>query len=487
MGSEGYSNSSLNQKDPDTPPISWNPTIDHLFAKWCDHAKCFEWMHAESFDINYRSARRFMVTINVLTAIAGLSNVIAGNLTIPNTTFQVNWIFGGFSIGISTLNMLQDKLGYQQIADQHKKYASQWAQITSKIEEMLSLPANARRDCKTFLKMIKADMNQVSLDGNSLISEKVRDECYAKFKDIPNFDIPEICGKMSHTNTYNDLQVSAGNNDLTIKINSPTNGNSKSKATIKPIPSKKLIDNDTSKQQTANLNQVDTPADSPTNNSSKPDSFVIGSFTNDVKLAIESIAKDISIGVKENTNGSFINTLPVNTCVDLKKELISSIINNPSVDTIVVLDKESNSNIVSNPSVDTIVVLDKESNSNIVSNPSVDTSVVLDKESNSNIVSNPSVDTSVVLNEEININIVSNPSIDTSVVLNEKTNSNIVSTVVDTNKVLNNESDSSSDSENEKNTNSNVNIVTSIQKNPTSNQQKIPISTIKQNSRKTKK
>ena len=174
MGTEGDTNSTTNQRDPDTPPLSWNPTIDHLFAKWCDHAKCFEWMHAESFDINYRAARRFMVSINVLTAIAGLSNVIAGNLTIPNTTFQVSWIFGGISIGISTLNMLQDKLGYQQVADQHKKYASQWAQIISKIEEMLSLPSNARRDCKTFLKMIKADMNQVSLDGNSLISYKHR-------------------------------------------------------------------------------------------------------------------------------------------------------------------------------------------------------------------------------------------------------------------------------------------------------------------------
>jgi len=376
MGSEGYSNSSTNQKDPDTPPISWNPTIDHLFAKWCDHAKCFEWMHAESFDINYRSARRFMVTINVLTAIAGLSNVIAGNLTIPNTTFQVNWIFGGVSIGISTLNMLQDKLGYQQIADQHKKYASQWAQITSKIEEMLSLPANARRDCKTFLKMIKADMNQVSLDGNSLISDKIRDECYHKFKDIPNFDIPEICGKMSHTNTYNDLQVSG--DKTAIKINSPTNGNSKSKATIKAIPSKKLIDNDTTKQQTANFNQVDTPPDSPTNNSSKPDSFVIGSFTNDVKLAIDSIAnnktidtivKDVSNVIDQNTNSSyFLSAIPtltelvsnISAAIDNKTTSTSTVSTVPEVTTQPV---DTNSpNVVLNNKTNSSSDADNESN-----------------------------------------------------------------------------------------------------------------------------
>jgi hypothetical protein len=374
MGSEGYSNSSTNQKDPDTPPISWNPTIDHLFAKWCDNAKCFEWMHAESFDINYRSARRFMVTINVLTAIAGLSNVIAGNLTIPNTTFQVNWIFGGISIGISTLSMLQDKLGYQQIADQHKKYASQWAQITSKIEEMLSLPANARRDCKTFLKMIKADINQVSLDGNSLISEKIRDACYQNFKDIPNFDIPEICGKMSHTNTYNDLQIlTPGNNDTntgdktSIKVNtpnSPVNGNPKSKTTIKPIPSNKLIDNNTSKQQTANFNQIDTPPDSPTNNSTKPDSFVIGSFTNDVKMAVDTIAKDISSVVDNSTNNSsIIGALPALT------ELVTDI-------STAIIDKTKNTSIVSTLpklAVDTSAVLDEHYESNNSSDADSDT------------------------------------------------------------------------------------------------------------------
>jgi hypothetical protein len=187
--------------------LTWNTSIDNLLSKWCDNAKCFEWMHANCYDNNYLAARRFMISINILTAIAGFSNIIAGNLTFPDSIFQVSWIFGGISIGISTLNMLQDKLGYQQIADKHKNYANQWAQISSKIEEMLSLPSNARRDCKTFLKMIKVDINQVSLDGNSLISEKVRDECHEKFKNIPNFDIPEICGKMYHTITFNEIST----------------------------------------------------------------------------------------------------------------------------------------------------------------------------------------------------------------------------------------------------------------------------------------
>jgi hypothetical protein len=185
--------------------LTWNSSIDILLSKWCDNAKCFEWMHTECCDTNYIAARRFMISINVLTAIAGLSNVIAGNFTIPNSVFQVSWIFGGISIGISTLNMLQDKLGYQQVADLHKRYASQWALIISRIEEMIILPYNARRDCKTFLKMIKADINQVTSDGNSIINEKIRRACYEKFKRVKNFDIPEICGQMYHTVIFSEI------------------------------------------------------------------------------------------------------------------------------------------------------------------------------------------------------------------------------------------------------------------------------------------
>jgi len=213
--------------------LAWNSSIDTLLSKWCDNAKCFEWMHAECYDSNYIAARRFMISINILTAVAGLTNIIAGNYTIPDSVFQISWIFGGISIGISTLNMLQDKLGYQQTADLHKSHASNWSLIISKIEEMLCLPFNARRDCKTFLKLIKTDINQVSLNGNSMINEKVRDECYEKFKGILNFDIPEICGHMSHTVIFNQISnINSLNNNYQLLEDNENTSITKKKRSI---------------------------------------------------------------------------------------------------------------------------------------------------------------------------------------------------------------------------------------------------------------
>jgi len=182
--------------------LQWTKEIDILLASWCDNAKCFEWMHSETSIDYLNRSKIFMVVINLLTAISGLSNIITGNISING--FQLVWIFGSISILTSTLNILQDKLAYQPLAESHKKFASQWSIIRSKIEEVVALPPYGRRDCKTFLRYIKADINQVTIDGNNLIPKSIRDLCYEKFKNIPEFELPEIVGAVSHTKIYID-------------------------------------------------------------------------------------------------------------------------------------------------------------------------------------------------------------------------------------------------------------------------------------------
>jgi hypothetical protein len=182
--------------------LQWTKDIDILLASWCDNAKCFEWMHGETSIDYLKRSKIFMVIINLLTALSGLSNIIAGNIIING--FQLIWVFGSISILTSTLNILQDKLAYQPLAEAHRKFASQWSLIISKIEEIVALPPGARRDCKTFLKYIKADINQVTIDGNNLIPKNIRDACYEKFKNIPDFELPEIVGVVSHTKIYSD-------------------------------------------------------------------------------------------------------------------------------------------------------------------------------------------------------------------------------------------------------------------------------------------
>jgi hypothetical protein len=222
--------------DLESSSLQWSSNIDNLLAEWCDEAKCFEWMHAESYDINYKTARKFLVSINLLTAISGLSNVIAGGYSVNG--FQVAWIFGSISVLVSSLNMLQDKLGYQLTADNHKRLSGQWSKIILKIEEIIILPYTSRQDCKTFLKFIKKDINSATLEGNSLLSDKIRDACYKEFQNIQNFNIPDICGHMEHTKTYSNTLIY---NDIKTPNTSPKFTNKK---LDKIISSTNLQEND---------------------------------------------------------------------------------------------------------------------------------------------------------------------------------------------------------------------------------------------------
>jgi hypothetical protein len=180
--------------------IAWDKSIDILLAKWCDQAKCFEWMHGEAHSIYDVKARRIMIAVNVITALSGISNVVTGGITVNG--FQMAWVFGGLSVLISLITMLQDKLAYAVSAQEHCQYSQQWGLIHRRIEEEITLPFGSRKDCATFMKQLRTDINQVSLAAAGKIPPVIRRACFDKYSKIPNFDIPDICGHLEHTEIY---------------------------------------------------------------------------------------------------------------------------------------------------------------------------------------------------------------------------------------------------------------------------------------------
>ena len=100
------------------------------------------------------------------------------------------------------MNMLQDKLAWTQSAETHKRLSAVWGLIRRKLEEELVLPPTSRKDCATFMRYVRADINTASSDSASKIPKDIRDACFIKFKDIPGFDIPDICGQVEHTRIY---------------------------------------------------------------------------------------------------------------------------------------------------------------------------------------------------------------------------------------------------------------------------------------------
>ena len=78
------------------------------------------------------------------------------------------------------------------------------------MQEQLIIPYSGRKDCGTFLKYIKQDINDAS-DTNTLIPEDIRNQCAEKFGKIKDFDIPDICGQVEHTAIYIPDSVNVSN------------------------------------------------------------------------------------------------------------------------------------------------------------------------------------------------------------------------------------------------------------------------------------
>jgi len=190
----------VDQDQSNASRIQWTPSIEVLLARWGDEAKCFEWMHSEAYSFYDGQSRNMMIASNVLTAVSGLSNVIAGGSIVNG--FQLSWVFGSLAIAVSITNMLQEKLGYMATATECKHHSTSWETIRIKLEEQLALPPTGRKDCGTFLKYIRQDINQVSMDGNSKITLAIRERCFHKFNAIHNFKLPDICGDFEHTRIY---------------------------------------------------------------------------------------------------------------------------------------------------------------------------------------------------------------------------------------------------------------------------------------------
>ena len=178
--------------------LQWNNNIEIMLSKWCDQSKCYEWMHTESCDYFSRKSQRLTIAITVLGSISGLSNVISGNYNSDNK-LNLSWLFGSISILVSMMSILQDKLSYQSLANEFRQYSIEWSIIRRNIEEELTIPIASRENCATFLKFIRKAVNQVYTNSSSKIPKHIKELCFEKFKNIADFDIPDICGQIEHT------------------------------------------------------------------------------------------------------------------------------------------------------------------------------------------------------------------------------------------------------------------------------------------------
>ena len=192
--------SETKDEGPDTSPgLQWTPAIDRMLANWCDQAKSFNWMHTHSYSRYSKRSTAMNISTNIAISLVGIVNlVLASSQVEPMTTSMVT---GSVSVAIGIIKMIQEQFSWTSLAADYRNSAKKWDHVSRKIQEQVVLPYAGRKDCGTFLKYIKQDINEAS-DTNTLIPKDIRVKCNDKFGKIPDFDVPDICGQVEHTSVY---------------------------------------------------------------------------------------------------------------------------------------------------------------------------------------------------------------------------------------------------------------------------------------------
>jgi len=227
--------SSTNESDTQ-PGLQWNSSIDKMMANWCDQSKCFNWMHTQGYSRYSARATAMNISTNIFISLTGIVNLILGSVLTNNTVSSMS--FGSISIGIGIVKMIQDQFDWATLANDFKRSAERWDIITRKIQEQLLIPYSGRKDCRTFLKYIKQDINNAS-DTNLIIPKDIREKCNVDFGQIKDFDVPDICGQVEHTTIYiqdevnenlikkevsNNIVIKEVNNNVVVKEEVNDNG-----------------------------------------------------------------------------------------------------------------------------------------------------------------------------------------------------------------------------------------------------------------------
>lgn len=185
--------------------LKWNSAIDKMLADWCDEAKCFDWMNNEAYARYSIRATVMSIIVNIAIALNGVVSLVIGT-PVNITSIPPSTVLGCVSIVISIISMLQDKFDWITMANNFKTCSKQWADVARKMQEQLVVPHEARKDCSTFLKFIKQDIAKAS-ENNSSIPKDIRNKCFEKFSRIPNFNLPDICGQVEHTEVYSGSEL----------------------------------------------------------------------------------------------------------------------------------------------------------------------------------------------------------------------------------------------------------------------------------------
>lgn len=180
----------------------WSDEIEELLSEWCEVAICYSYLHNYSHRKYKHKNNHIQVPIIILSTLTGVGN-FAVDSYIPKDYQQ------GFTAGVGSLNIFCGILGtlasflrYSEIMEGHRISGLAWSKLARNIEIELSLHDIKRKPCRDFLKICRAEYDNL-LESSPSVDLDIINMFNKKFNDkYPNVRKPIVCNGLKEIKPF---------------------------------------------------------------------------------------------------------------------------------------------------------------------------------------------------------------------------------------------------------------------------------------------
>tara|TARA_R110000803_G_scaffold210827_1_gene284035 strand:+ start:22734 stop:23411 length:678 start_codon:yes stop_codon:yes gene_type:complete len=180
----------------------WSDEIEVLLSEWCEVAMCYAYLHNFSQRKYKHKYHHIQIPIIILSTLTGVGN-FAVDSYIPKD-FQHGFTagIGGLNIFCGILGTLLSFLRYSEIMEGHRISGLAWSKLSRNIEIELSLHDKKRKSCRDFLKVCRAEYDNL-LESSPSIDLDIIGMFNKKFQhDYPNVRKPLVCNGLKEIKPY---------------------------------------------------------------------------------------------------------------------------------------------------------------------------------------------------------------------------------------------------------------------------------------------
>ncbi len=198
----------MNMSDLKTPrPLpenidDWSHEIEELLSEWGEVSMCYSYLHNYSQRKYKKKYHHLQIPIIILSTLTGVGNFAVDSYIPKDYQHGFTAVVGGFNIFCGILGTLLSFLRYSEIYEGHRISALAWSKLSRNIEIELSLHDKKRKACRDFLKICRAEYDNL-LESSPSVDLDIINLFNKKFKnDYPHVRKPIVCNGLKEIKPY---------------------------------------------------------------------------------------------------------------------------------------------------------------------------------------------------------------------------------------------------------------------------------------------